>query len=147
MAEFPSVDWFHAVRSVFNEHDEYHGAGGGACDTRFGVVVEDDVYALTMAGLRCVDAVSISADELPQLDFYLLMSRADWRVMLENIRDNGRAALDQTLNTIDLDREEGLAHSAAEDQYKQDLFFRYNQTLQHFFDASSRVETSFSDSD
>ena len=38
--------------------------------------------------------------------------------------------------------ENGLAHSATGDQYRQDLFFRYNQTFQFFFDASARIETT-----
>jgi hypothetical protein len=62
--------------------------------------------------------------------------------MLENIREHGQAALDYTLNTLDLDRIEGLCRG--EDQFRADLFFRYNQTFQNFFDASHQVETTFS---
>ena len=29
------------------------------------------------------------------------------------------------------------------DQYRQDMFFRYNQTFQYFFEQSARVETEF----
>ena len=63
--------------------------------------------------------------------------------MVENIAQHGRADLHHTLNTLDLDREDGLAHSVHGDQYREDLFFRYNQTLQYFFDASARVKTEF----
>ena len=51
--------------------------------------------------------------------------------------------LSYTLNTLDLDREEGLSTSVHGDQYREDLFFRYNQTLQFFFDASARIKTAF----
>ena len=71
------------------------------------------------------------------------MSPDDWEDMLINIQENGEATLDYTLNTIDLDSENGLALSVTGDQYRQDLFFRYNQTFQYFFDLSSRVPTEF----
>ncbi len=40
---------------------------------------------------------------------------------------------------------DGLTHSYTGDQYRQDMFFRYNQTFQYFFDQSARVETEFGD--
>ena len=49
--------------------------------------------------------------------------------MIENIRENGEADLDHSLNTMDLDSLDGLAHSYTGDQYRQDMFFRYNQTF------------------
>ena len=73
------------------------------------------------------------------------MSPEDWEDMLANIQENGEANFDYTLNTIDLDSENGLALSSTGDQYRQDLFFRYNQTFQYFFDMSSRVPTEFAD--
>ena len=60
-----------------------------------------------------------------------------------NLQENGKADLDHTLNSIDLQQEESIAYSPADDQYRQDLFYRYNQNFQDFFDASARVETSF----
>ena len=60
-----------------------------------------------------------------------------------NIREHGSADLDHTLNTLDLEREDGLAQTKAGDEYRRDLFFRYNQTFQYFFDASAKVETVF----
>ena len=76
-------------------------------------------------------------------DFYLDMPMEDWEDMLENIRENDEADLDHSLNTMDLDSIDGLAHSYTGDQYRQDMFFRYNQTFQYFFDQSARVETEF----
>ena len=29
------------------------------------------------------------------------------------------------------------------DQYRQDFFYRFNQTFQYFFDASARIDTEF----
>lgn len=143
MARFPSVEWFDQVREVFNHNEAYHGAGGGACETTFGVKCGDEIFQVEIEGLECTGAKPIGAEDLENLDFYLEMAPAEWREMLENIKQNDGADLDHTLNTLDLDRDEGLAKSATDDQYRQDLFFRYNQTLQFLFDASARVETQF----
>jgi len=61
--------------------------------------------------------------------------------MLESIRENGTAGLQYTLNTIDLSTRDGFARSF--DGYRLDAFHRFNQSLQHFFDASSKVDTQF----
>lgn len=143
MAVFPSVEWFDEVRHVFNANEEFHGAGGGACDTTFGVKVGDRIFQLVMEGLECTSASEISEGELPNLDFYLEMDPDEWETMIENIKENDGADLDWTLNTLDLDRDERIAKSATGDQYREDLFFRYNQTLQFFFDASARIDTEF----
>lgn len=142
MAVFPSIEWFDEVREVFNTHPEYHGAGGGACETTFGVRVGQRMFRLTMEGLECISADEIGEQQHETLDFYLDLEPDEWQEMLENIRDHGGADLDHSLNTLDLELDEGLARSTG-DQYRQDLFFRYNQTLQHFFDASARIRTEF----
>lgn len=143
MAVFPSIEWFDEVRGVFNTNDEYHGAGGGACDTTFAVKVGDEIFELVMEGLECTSASRIDEDHLQHVDFYLEMAPDEWRQMIANIKEHGGAALNWTLNTLDLDRDEPLAKSVTGDQYREDLFFRFNQTLQFFFDASARIDTQF----
>ncbi len=143
MAKFPSVVWFDAVRKVFNGDESYQGAGGGQCNCVAGMKVGNKIFILTFEGLECIDARDGKDKDLEEVDFYLDMPIADWRAMLKNIAENNRATRDCTLNTLDLDREEGLSTSRHGDQYREDLFFRYNQTFQFFFDASARVKTSY----
>ena len=140
---FPSVRWFDAVREIFNHDDSYRGAGGGHCNCVAGIKVGDAIFVLTFEGLECVRAVAADDAALDDVDFYLDMAAAEWRDMVANIRANGHADLHHTLNTLDLDREDGIATSHHGDQYREDLFFRYNQTMQFFFDASARVKTEF----
>ena len=142
-AAFPSVQWFDAVRDVFNHDDSYRGAGGGYCNCQAGIKVGDNIFVLTFEGQECSGAVAADDAALDDVDFYLDMAAADWREMIANIQQHGHADLHHTLNTLDLDREDGLATSHHGDQYREDLFFRYNQTLQFFFDASARVKTEF----
>ena len=143
MASFPSVAWFDEVRGIFNADESYRGAGGGTCNCEAGMKIGDDVFVLTFEGLECSRAVAADEAALDDVDFYLDMSKQDWREMVRNIAVNDGADLHHTLNTLDLDREDGLATSHHGDQYREDLFFRYNQTLQFFFNASARVKTEF----
>lgn len=143
MALFPSVDWFDEVRNVFNADDRYRGAGGGYCNCVAGFRIAEKVFVLTFDGFECSGAAECDEGSLDDVDFYLEMPAEAWRDMVANIAANGAADLHHTLNTLDLDREDGLATSRHGDQVREDLFFRYNQTLQFFFDASALVETEF----
>jgi hypothetical protein len=143
MLRFPSLEWFDAVRAAYNGDDRYHGGGAGACNAEIGVRVGDALFALTFSGHDCTRAAVIGEPDLSRLDFYLEMPLAHWQAMLRNIREHGHAVAEHTLNTLDLDLDEGITRSATGDQYRTDLFFRFNQTFQNFFDASAAVETRF----
>ena len=143
MAKFPTTKWFEEVRSVFNADESYRGAGGGYCNCTFGVKTDAHVVIVTMEGAECSGAVVADEAALDEVDFYLHMNDAEWREMLEDIAEHGQPSLSFTLNALDLDREDGLAISKHGDQYREDLFFRYNQTLQYLFNASARVKTTF----
>lgn len=147
MPQFPSLDWFQQVRDVFNGDDSYQQAGGGLCDATMGVKVGSRAYVVVFEGMECADARDADEAALADADFYLDMSGDAWAEMIANIRDNGGADLAHTLNTLDMERDDGLAQTLNGDQYRQDFFYRYNQTFQYFFDASARVETEFADGD
>lgn len=143
MAKFPSTEWFDAVRKVFNSDESFQGGGGGACNALVGAKIGDRQFLVTFEGREVSTAREVDAKGLADADFYLDMPVSQWREMVENIAANGHADLHHTLNTLDLDRADGLARSVHGDQYREDLFFRYNQTMQYFFDASARVKTEF----
>ncbi len=144
MSVFPSVEWFEAVRQVFNNDDSYQTAGGGTCDATFGIKVGPGVFILEFEGFECSGAKEATEEDLNEVDFYLEMEFDEWREMLTNIRENGTADLRHTLNSLDLSRApDGLARTKTDDGYRLDLFFRYNQTFQYYFDASSRIDTEF----
>ena len=146
MPVFPSVEWFDTLRAEFNSDESVRGGGGGICDVRVGLRIGDQTFMLVFEGFECVSAAEIVDSELAATDFYLDMPMDDWREMVNNIHETGEADFEHTLNSLDMDSEDGLALSYNGDQYRLDLFFRYNQTFQYFFDLSSRVETIFADS-
>jgi len=139
MTKFPSVEWFDEIRALVNSDDAYRRLG--TVDARVGVRAGDQLYELTFEAFECTGAREIQESDLRDLDFWLEQSPEQWREMLENIKQHGSADLQYTLNTIDLTMADGFARS--HDGYKRDAFYRFNQSLQHFFDASAKIDTQF----
>ena len=143
MAVFPSRQWFEEVRDVYNSDRSLHSGGGGACDTTAGFSIGDQRYLIEFSGLDCADIRESNDRELEETDFIIEMPVEAWKAMVKDVQENGKASSKNTLNSLDLEVEDGIARSPVDDQYKQDLFYRYNQNFQDFFNASSRVETRF----
>jgi hypothetical protein len=141
MPVFPSVEWFEAVKNVANESGIFRKLG--TCDAEIGVQVGDQLFEIDFEAFEVTAVSSIDANRKRDLDFTLVMSPEAWREMIENIRANGRADLDHTLNSLDLNNPDEFAQS--DDYYRRDKFYRFNQTFQDFFDTSAKVETTFAD--
>jgi hypothetical protein len=139
MPVFPSVEWFDAVKSIVNEDEAFRRLG--TVDTKVGVKVGNALYELDFEAFECLGAHEISEDELHDVDFWLEMDAAGWKELIANIKEHGGADLHHTLNTLDLSDPQGFARSY--DGYRRDAFYRFNQSLQHFFDSSAKIETTF----
>ncbi len=139
MPKFPSVEWFEAVGELVNKDDAFRRLG--TVDARVGVKVGDQLFEVTFEAFECTGAREIEESELHDVDFWLEQSPEKWKEMLESIKQHGSADLQYTLNTLDLNMAEGFARSY--DGYRRDTFYRFNQSLQHFFDSSSEIETEF----
>jgi hypothetical protein len=140
-ATFPSVEWFQSIARIVNEDEGYKRIG--TADAEVGVKVPDleKYYKLTFEAFEIAEVLETDEKTAESTDFWLEMPYARWKDMIQNIKDNGKADLHHTLNTIDLEDPEGLARS--HDGYRRDLFYRFNQTFQYFFDASAQIETTF----
>ncbi len=141
MPEFPSVQWLEQVATLAMSDAAYKKSG--RVDIQAGIRVGDQQYGMTFDVFEIRDVRELSFDELRDLDFYLEMEPERWRAMVEDIKENGHAGLNYTLNTIDLKLPDGLAINATGDGYRMDKFFRFNQSLQRFFDLSAQIETTF----
>jgi hypothetical protein len=141
MSVFPSVEWLQDVANLAMNDDIYRKFGRVDCIT--GIKVGDRAFRLTFDVFDITDIREIDFDGLRELDFYLEMEPERWQAMIEDIKREGHAGLEYTLNTIDLKLQDGLAINATGDGYRRDKFFRFNQNLQRFFDLSARVETEF----
>ena len=141
MPVFPSVEWFQAVADLVNRDEAYHKLGN--TDAQVGIKVGDRVFALTFEAFEVTNVEEIDESRIDDLDFTLVMPPEKWREMLENIKQNGHADLNHTLNSIDLATPEEFAQ--AKDYYRRDLFYRFNQSFQHFFDTSAKIDTQFAE--
>lgn len=139
MPVFPSVEWFNAVKDIVNNDPAFRQLG--TVDTTAGVKVGNKIYQLTFEAFECTGVREASANDLRDMDFWLEQSYDQWKDMLENIKQHGAADLAHTLNTIDLSMPEGFARS--HDGYRRDAFYRFNQSIQDFFNASAKIDTQF----
>ena len=101
MPEFPSVDWFEAVRVSANGDSQFTSQGTVNCV--MGAKVSDAAFAIKFEGFECTSVEAIPESELRDLDFYIDLSPTEWRELLDNIAANGGSDSAQTLNTLDYD--------------------------------------------
>jgi hypothetical protein len=144
--KFPSQAWFAALQEEAAEKpDRYRRLG--FTEATVGVKIEPSNgdagsgYVLDFHGYGCR---SVAQSDQPEAtaDFVLAGPYSAWKEMIENIRENGEADLSHTLNVLTMP---GVPLKLqADDQLKADLFFRYNSTLQEFFNGAAAVETEFS---
>ena len=138
---FPSLEWFETLRQLVNADPEYRRLG--TVDASMGVKSGDSVFVVTFAAFQCQAVRDGTEYDLITVDFFLEMPPDAWQTMLDNIRDHGGASAGQTLVSLDLLHE--ISNNATGDQLRADLFFRYNQSLQRFFDLSDGINTAYAD--
>ena len=138
---FPSLVWFEALQKLVNDDPAYRQIG--TVDAAMGVKVADEVFVVTFEAFECRSVRAGNEYDLINVDFFIEMKPDAWRTMLENIKANGAAEAGQTLVSLDMLHE--ISTNATGDQLRADMFFRYNQSLQHFFDLSANLNTVFAE--
>lgn len=141
MPVFPSAEWFNAIKDIVNNDPAFRQLG--TVDSVIGVRAGSKIYELTFEAFECIGVREAGENDLRDMDFWLEQSPAQWQEMLDNIKKHGAADLSHTLNTIDLSRPDGFAQS--HDGYRRDAFYRFNQSIQDFFDASAKIDTKFAE--
>ncbi|HEY8171483.1 MAG TPA: hypothetical protein VIH21_00225 [Dehalococcoidia bacterium] len=141
MPTFPSVEWFNAIKDLVNNDEKFRQLG--TVDSVIGVKVGTKIYELTFEAFECTGVREAGENNLRDMDFWLEQPYDAWKDMLENIKTNGHADLTHTLNTIDLSLPEGFARS--HDGYRRDAFYRFNQSIQDFFNAAAKIDTQFAE--
>ena len=144
--KFPTVEWFQALkRQAAQDADKFRRLG--FCDATVGIKVltdngprENRGFVLRFDGYRC-KAVEEVAEPAKVADFVLEGKYGAWKEMIENIKANAGPDLKHTLNYLTMPGDP--IKIIAQDQLKQDLFFRYNGTFQEFFNGAQHVETEF----
>ena len=137
---FPSLAWFEELRRLVNDDPAYRQIG--TVDASMGVKVGDEVFVVIFEAFECSSVRSGNEYDLINVDFFIEMEvplpgEPCWK----NIRANGSAEAGQTLVSLDMLNE--ISTNATGDQLRADMFFRYNQSLQHFFDLSANLKHCF----
>jgi hypothetical protein len=147
---FPSIEWFEQLAQLMKANRTLHEhlgyidcvaqftvLDGGPSGKPWSVQVTFDEFDATD-----VREADLAPDDAARADFTMEASLATWREMIEVIaRGRGRPDLTHTLNY--------LSHTGtpirvwSEDPLRKDLFFRYNQSLQEFINASATLRTIF----
>ncbi len=138
---FPSVEWFQSLADITNQDDRFKRYG------RLNAVVAfkagDKAYNVTFDVLEVRDVREVTEDEMADSDFMIDLDLEQWRGMIDDIKANGLATRDWTLNTLDLVLDEPIHKNLREDGFAADKFFRYNPSLQRFMDNSAQLDTKF----
>ena len=139
MPDFPSVEWFQQAADLLNNSDAFKHFG--TVDTQMGVQVGDRYFEIDFEAFEITAVKEADAARMEELDFYLVQSPEAWKAMLDDIKANGIATHEYTLNSLDLRSDQEFA--IGKDYNRRDAFYRFNQTLQDYFDMSAKMETSF----
>lgn len=145
---FPSTDWFQRLADLMNAN-RARQEQLGYVDCVAGFTVLDggaDRSAwrvqVTFEEFEATEVREVGAGERDRADFVLEATLATWREMIESIAaGRGRPDLEHTLNRLShMGKPIALV---SDDPLRRDLYFRYNQSLQEFVNASARFATRF----
>ena len=143
---FPSVEWFERLAASMGEHEaEFRDLGPIDCTMVVKVTeVAGDLFyeirfeAFEVRSIRQLDRI----EDARPTHFVLDASVDVWEDMLENIQVNGAPDLEHTLNYLTFPDDPMLV--SGPNQLEIDAFYRYNGSLQKFFNGSVDVPTIFS---
>jgi len=142
---FPSQQWFDALACQMIENGEkFRDFGPVNCT----MVVQVDTAEESQFFEVVFEAYAVkSIRQLESLDaarpdhFVIEASLETWREMLDNIRANGAPDLEHTLNYLTFPDDPMVV--SGPDQLQIDAFFRYNESLQRFFNGASSIATRY----
>jgi hypothetical protein len=142
--KFPSTEYFNALKDQMAA-DQARFSRLGFIDTTFGIGVAHNGashnFVLAFEVFELKDVHEVAELDLAQLDFAIEGDLAVWREMIENIKRYGEADTAHDLNTL-AHFGEALRISYA-DPEGHDKLYRFMESIQEFFDLSSRVELAF----
>jgi hypothetical protein len=147
---FPSMEWFERLARLMkanrarNEHLGYIDCVAVFSVLDGGLRGKPWSVQVTFEEFEATDVREATPADLARADFTLDATLATWREMIENIaRGRGRPDLTHTLNY--LSHPGTPIHVWSDDPLRKDMFFRFNQSLQEFVDASASFRTIFPD--
>jgi hypothetical protein len=134
---FPSVEWFEALAALAKQDEGYRKLGRLNAIVAF--VSGEQAIEVTFDVLDIHGIRETSENGMRNADFVVELEPEVWAEMLTDITAHGRATQEWTLNTLDLRLDEPIHRNLLDDGFKADMFFRYNPSLQRFFDNAASL--------
>jgi hypothetical protein len=147
MFTFPSLAWFQELARLMNENEAAFKRVGYA-DVAWAVEVLPSEpgghprrFHLVFEEYSCTAVAEIDPDVDPDVAFTMQATFDTWKEMILNIQANNGPDLEHTLNRLAL--LDDPIYIAAPDFLSRDLFARFGQTYQLFFNGAVHVSTQF----
>jgi hypothetical protein len=147
MIEFSSLAWFQELARLMNENEAAFKRVGYA-DVAWAVEVQPSapghtpyLFRLVFEEYSCVDVAELDPGSDADVAFTLQATYATWKEMIQNIQANNGPDLEHSLNRLTL--MDDPIYIAAADFLSRDLFARYGQTFQLFFNGAVHIPTVF----
>ena len=142
---FPSLSFFQALQNTMRQ-EEARFRRLGFIDTTFVVHVlgphgQEWRYLLAFEVFDCREVSEVRDFDLTATDFVLQGDLAAWTEMLTNIQRNKGADVVHSLNTLTHFGER--LQMIYDDPDNRDKFFRFQESIQQFFDLTHTLELEF----
>ena len=142
---FPSLAFFQTLQSAMRQ-EEARFRRLGFIDTIFGVYITTPHghawrYELAFEVFDCRDVTEVQSFDLTTIDFVITGDLAAWTEMLQNIQQHHGADVTHSLNTLTHFGER--MQIEYEDPDNRDKFFRFQESIQEFFDLASPLDLAF----
>jgi hypothetical protein len=143
--DFPSLAFFQNLQTQMRK-DEARFRRLGFIDTTFGVHIvastgQEWRYLLAFEVFECREVSEVTDFDLTVIDFVVKGELSAWVEMLENIRQHGGADVTHSLNTLTHFGER--LQILYDDPDNRDKFFRFQESIQEFFDQAGTVDLNF----
>jgi hypothetical protein len=148
MVAFPSLAWFQELARLMNENEAAFKRFGYA-DVVWAVEIQPSVpgqpprlFRIVFEEYSCVAVEEAAPDAKTEVSFTMQATYDTWKEMIQNIQTHNGPDLNHSLNRLAL--MDDPIYIAAPDFLSRDLFARYGQTYQLFFNGAVHVPTEFS---
>lgn len=144
---FPSLAFFQALQTLMRQ-EEVRFRRLGFVDTTFGIEILAPNgamwrYLLTFEVFECREVAEATGFDLTVIDFVLTGDLAAWVETIQNIRQHGGADVTHSLNTLTHFGER--MRVLYDDPDNRDKLFRFQESLQEFFDLAGTLDIDFPD--
>lgn len=142
---FPSFAFFQSLQTLMRQ-EEARFRRLGFVDTTFGIHIVDVhgqewCYLLTFEVFECREIAEVAGFDLTAIDFVLKGDLSAWIEMLQNIQQHSGADVTHSLNTLTHFGER--MQVLYDDPDGRDKLFRFQESIQQFFDLSVSLDLEF----